>query len=230
MAAARRKDGGCEFPQALERRNSVARYIQADCRQCRRENLKLYLKGDRCYSDKCAVERKSYPPGQHGQGRAKFSNYGVQLREKQKVKRMYGLLEKQFRNFFEKAERQKGITGTNLLILLERRLDNLVYRLGFANSRSEARQLVGHSHISVNGKKVDIPSYLVKVGDVIELREKSRKIAKIGESLEAVARRGIPSWLELEKEQFRGRLAALPAREDLTMPIKEQLIVELFSK
>jgi small subunit ribosomal protein S4 len=192
--------------------------------------LKLYLKGDRCYSDKCAVERRSYPPGQHGQGRAKFSNYGVQLREKQKVKRMYGLLEKQFRNFFEKAERQKGITGTNLLILLERRLDNLVYRLGFANSRSEARQLVRHSHFTVNGKKVDIPSYLVKVGDVIELREKSRKIAKVGESLEAVARRGIPSWLELEKEQFRGRLASLPAREDLTMPIKEQLIVELFSK
>ena len=143
---------------------------------------------------------------------------------------MYGLLEKQFRNFFEKAERQKGITGTNLLILLERRLDNLVYRLGFANSRSEARQLVRHSHFTVNGKKVDIPSYLVKVGDVIELREKSRKIAKVGESLEAVARRGIPSWLELEKEQFRGRLASLPAREDLTMPIKEQLIVELFSK
>jgi small subunit ribosomal protein S4 len=208
----------------------LARSIQPDCRQCRRENLKLYLKGDRCYSDKCAVERRSYPPGQHGQGRAKFSNYGVQLREKQKVKRMYGLLEKQFRNFFEKAERQKGITGTNLLILLERRLDNLVYRLGFANSRSEARQLVRHSHFTVNGKKVDIPSYLVKVGDVIELREKSRKIAKVGESLEAVARRGIPSWLELEKEQFRGRLASLPAREDLTMPIKEQLIVELFSK
>ncbi len=208
----------------------MARSIQADCRQCRRENLKLYLKGDRCYSDKCAVERRAYPPGQHGQGRAKFSNYGVQLREKQKVKRMYGLLEKQFRNFFEKAERQKGITGTNLLILLERRLDNLVYRLGFANSRSEARQLVRHSHFTVNGKKVDIPSYLLKVGDVIELREKSRKIPKIGESLEAVARRGIPSWLELEKEQFRGRLASLPAREDLTMPIKEQLIVELFSK
>ncbi len=208
----------------------MARSIQADCRQCRRENLKLYLKGDRCYSDKCAVERRAYPPGQHGQGRAKFSSYGVQLREKQKVKRMYGLLEKQFRNFFEKAERQKGITGTNLLILLERRLDNLVYRLGFANSRSEARQLVRHSHFTVNGKKVDIPSYLVKVGDVIELREKSRKIAKIGESLEAVARRGIPSWLELEKEQFRGRLASLPAREDLTMLIKEQLIVELFSK
>ncbi len=208
----------------------MARYFESVCRLCRRENLKLYLKGDRCYSDKCAVERRSYPPGQHGQGRVKFSNYGVQLREKQKVKRMYGLMEKQFRNFFSKAERQKGITGTNLLLLLERRLDNLVYRLGFANSRNEGRQLVLHSHFTVNGKKVNIPSYLVKVGEVIELREKSRKISKIGESLEAVARRGIPSWLELEKEQFRGRLASLPAREDLTMPIKEQLIVELYSK
>ena len=208
----------------------MARYIESVCRLCRREYLKLYLKGDRCYSDKCAVERRGYPPGQHGQGRAKFSNYGVQLREKQKVKRMYGLMERQFRNFFSKAERQKGITGTNLLLLLERRLDNLVYRLGFANSRSEARQLVRHSHFTVNGKKVNIPSYLVRVGEVIELREKSRKNAKVGESLEAVARRGIPSWLELVKEQFRGRLVSLPAREDLTMPIKEQLIVELYSK
>ena len=208
----------------------MARYIESACRLCRRENLKLYLKGERCYSDKCAFERRSYPPGQHGQGRVKFSNYGVQLREKQKVKRMYGLVEKQFRNFFVKAERMKGITGTNLLLLLERRLDNLVYRLGFATSRSEARQMVRHSHILVQGKKVSIPSYLVKVGQVIELREKSRKSAKIGESLEGVARRGIPSWLELEKEQFRGRLVSLPSREDLTMPIKEQLIVELYSK
>jgi small subunit ribosomal protein S4 len=208
----------------------LARYIESACRLCRRENLKLYLKGERCYSDKCAFERRSYPPGQHGQGRVKFSNYGVQLREKQKVKRMYGLVEKQFRNFFVKAERMKGITGINLLLLLERRLDNLVYRLGFANSRSEARQMVRHSHFLVQGKKVNIPSYLVKVGQVIELREKSRKIAKIGESLEGVARRGIPSWLELEKEQFRGRLVTLPSREDLTMPIKEQLIVELYSK
>lgn len=208
----------------------MARYIESACRICRRENLKLYLKGERCYSDKCAFERRSYPPGQHGQGRVKFSNYGVQLREKQKVKRMYGLVERQFRNFFVKAERMKGITGINLLLLLERRLDNLVYRLGFANSRSEARQMVRHSHFLVQGKKVSIPSYLVKVGQVIELREKSRKIAKIGESLEGVARRGVPSWLELEKEQFRGRLVSLPSREDLTMPIKEQLIVELYSK
>ena len=208
----------------------MARYIESVCRLCRRENLKLYLKGDRCYSDKCAFERRSYPPGQHGQGRSKFSSYGVQLREKQKVKRMYGLVEKQFRNFFAKAERQKGITGTNLLILLERRLDNMVYRLGFANSRNEARQLVQHNHFNVNGRKVNIPSYLVKIGDVIELREKSRKSAKINDSLEGVARRGIPSWLELDKEHYGGRILALPSREDLTMPIKEQLIVELYSK
>lgn len=208
----------------------MARYIESGCRLCRRENLKLYLKGDRCYSDKCAFERRSYPPGQHGQGRSKFSSYGVQLREKQKVKRMYGLVEKQFRNFFAKAERQKGITGTNLLILLERRIDNMVYRLGFANSRNEARQLVQHNHFNVNGRKVSIPSYLVKIGDVIELREKSRKSAKINDSLEGVARRGIPSWLELDKEHYRGRILALPSREDLTMPIKEQLIVELYSK
>jgi len=208
----------------------LARYIESACRLCRRENMKLYLKGDRCYSDKCAFERRGYPPGQHGQGRAKFSSYGVQLREKQKVKRMYGLLEKQFRNFFAKAERKKGITGTNLLIFLERRLDNMIYRLGFANSRNEARQLVLHGHFSVNGHKVNIPSYLVDVGDVIELREKSRKVAKIGESLEAVARRGVPAWLELDKENYRGRIVALPSREDLTMPIREQLIVELYSK
>jgi small subunit ribosomal protein S4 len=208
----------------------LARYIESACRLCRRENLKLFLKGERCYSDKCAFERRSYPPGQHGQGRVKFSNYGIQLREKQKVKRMYGLVEKQFRNFFVKAERMKGITGVNLLLLLERRLDNLVYRLGFANSRSEARQMVRHSHFLVQGKKVSIPSYLVKLGQVVELREKSRKIARISESLEGVARRGVPSWLELEKEQFRGRLVSLPSREELTMPIKEQLIVELYSK
>jgi small subunit ribosomal protein S4 len=192
--------------------------------------MKLYLKGERCYSDKCAFERRGYPPGQHGQGRAKFSSYGVQLREKQKVKRMYGLLEGQFHIFFDRAERKKGITGTNLLIFLERRLDNMVYRLGFANSRNEARQLVRHSHFTVNGQKVNIPSYLVEVGDVIELREKSRKITRIGESLEGVARRGVPVWLELEKENFRGRIVALPSREDLTMPIREQLIVELYSK
>lgn len=192
--------------------------------------MKLYLKGDRCYSDKCAVERRNYPPGQHGQRRPKFSNYGEQLREKQKVKRIYGVLEKQFRRYFEMADRQKGITGVNLLILLERRLDNMVFRLGFASSRNEARQLVRHSHFRVNGRKVNIPSYLVKPGDVIELREKSRKIQRIQDSLEAVVRRGVPSWLELDKDRFRGKVLALPTREDLTMPIREQLIVELYSK
>ena len=208
----------------------MARYIHSVCRLCRRDNLKLYLKGDRCYSDKCAFERRSYAPGQHGQGRSKFSSYGVQLREKQKVKRMYGLVEKQFRNFFSKAEKQKGITGTNLLVLLERRLDNMVYRMGFATSRNEARQLVQHNHFNINGRKVNIPSYLVKVGDVIELREKSRQNAKIKDSLEGVARRGVPSWLELDKEHYQGKIRAFPTREDLTMPIKEQLIVELYSK
>lgn len=208
----------------------MARYNQSVCRLCRRENLKLFLKGERCYSDKCSIERRSYPPGQHGQGRVKFSNYALQLREKQRVKRIYGLMEKQFRNFFDKAERMKGVTGTNLLLLLESRLDNLVYRLGFANSRSEARQLVRHGHFLVDQKRVSIPSYVVKTGGVIELQEKSRKIARIGEALESVARRGVPSWLELEKDHFRGRLVSLPAREDLTMPIKEQLIVELYSK
>lgn len=208
----------------------MARYTESVCRLCRRENLKLYLKGDRCYSDKCALERRNYAPGQHGQSRPKFSNYGQQLREKQKVKRMYGLTEKQFRNFFVKAEKQKGITGTNLLVLLERRLDNMVYRMGFAHSRQEARQLVQHCHFLINGRQVNIPSFLVKVGDVVELREKSRTNPRIIDALEGVARRGIPSWLELDRENFRGRILALPQREDITMPIKEQLIVEFYSK
>jgi small subunit ribosomal protein S4 len=192
--------------------------------------MKLYLKGDRCYSDKCAVERRSYPPGQHGQRRPKFSSYGEQLREKQKVKRIYGVLERQFSRYFERADSQRGITGVNLLLLLERRLDNMVFRLGFAASRNEARHLVRHSHFLVNGRKVNIPSYLVKPGDVIELRQKSRKIQRVQESLEAVVRRGVPGWLELEKDQSRGRVLALPSREELTMPIREQLIVELYSK
>lgn len=208
----------------------VARYRESACRQCRREGLKLYLKGDRCYSDKCAVERRAYPPGQHGQRRPKFSKYGEQLREKQKVKRIYGLLEKQFRLTFERAERMRGITGTNLLLLLERRLDNMVFRLGFASSRSEARQLVSHSHFLVNGRKVNVPSYLTKPGDVIELRPNSRKIQRIQESLDAVVRRGVPGWLELDKDQFRGKVVALPSRDELTMPIREQFIVELYSK
>lgn len=192
--------------------------------------MKLYLKGDRCYSDKCAVERRNYPPGHHGQRRPKFSNYGEQLREKQKVKRIYGVLEKQFARYFEQADRQKGITGVNLLLLLERRLENMVFRLGFASSRNEARQLVRHSHFLINGRKVNIPSYLVKPGDVIELREKSRKVQRIQESLESVVRRGVPAWLELDKDQSKGKVLALPSREELTMPIREQLIVELYSK
>jgi small subunit ribosomal protein S4 len=209
----------------------LARYKDSVCRHCRRENLKLYLKGDRCYSDKCAFDRRSYPPGQHGERRGrKISDYGVQLREKQKVKRMYGLSEKQFHLFFERAERYRGITGTNLLVLLERRLDNVVYRLGFANSRAQGRQFVLHNHFLVNGKRVNIPSFLVKKGDAIEVKEKSRKVSAISDSLEAVVRRGIPQWLELEKENNKGIVNGFPVREDLTMPIQEQLIVELYSK
>jgi len=209
----------------------LARYIDPRCRLCRRENLKLFLKGDRCYSDKCAFDRRGYPPGQHGQRRGrKISGYGIQLREKQKVKRMYGLSEKQFHLFFEKADRKKGITGTNLLVFLERRLDNVVYRLGFVNSRAQGRQLVRHQHFSVNGKKVNIPSYLIKIGDVVEIREKSRKVKTIEDSLDAVVRRGVPQWLELEKKDLKGIVKGFPIREDLTMPIQEQLIVELYSK
>ena len=208
----------------------MARYTEPDCRLCRRERMKLFLKGDRCYTDKCGFERHSYPPGQHGQGRAKFSDFGIQLREKQKVKRIYGLLEKQFRSYFTTADRQKGITGTNLLTLLERRFDNVVYRLGFAMSRAQARHLVSHNHFLVNGKKVNIPSFRVNVGDIIEVQEKSRKIPQVLEALGAVDRRGIPQWLEVDKENFRGVIRLLPSREDITMPIQEHLIVELYSK
>jgi small subunit ribosomal protein S4 len=208
----------------------LARYTKTNCRLCRRENLKLFLKGERCYTEKCAYDRRNYPPGQHGQDRKKFSAYGTQLREKQKVKRMYGILENQFRNIFKEADRQKGITGETLLALLERRLDNIVYRLGFANSRDEARQLVRHNHFLVNRCKVNIPSYLVKPGDVIELREKSKKVVRILEALEGVARRGVPQWLELEKDQMKGSVKGLPTREEITIPIQEKLIVELYSK
>jgi small subunit ribosomal protein S4 len=208
----------------------LARHTESVCRLCRRENLKLFLKGERCYTEKCAIDRRNYPPGQHGQGRKKFSDYGTQLREKQKVKRMYSVLENQFRNIFKEADRQKGITGETLLALLERRLDNTIYRLGFANSRNEARQLVRHKHFIVNQSKVDIPSYLVKPGDVIQLREKSKKVVRILEALEGVARRGVPQWLELDKHQMKGGLKGLPTREDITIPIQEKLIVELFSK
>src|SRR5271170_6834381 len=176
----------------------MARHTDSVCRICRRENQKLFLKGDRCFTEKCAFERRGYPPGQHGQGRIKFSEYGLQLREKQKIKRIYGLLEKQFRNLFEKAERMKGVTGSNLLSMLERRMDNVVYRTGFANSRTEARHLVRHGHFTVNGHRVNIPSYLVDKGDVVQVREKSKTMARIGGALEAVKRREIPQWLELD--------------------------------
>ncbi|MEJ2038940.1 MAG: 30S ribosomal protein S4 [Desulfosarcinaceae bacterium] len=209
----------------------MARYTGSVCRICRRENMKLFLKGDRCFGDKCAFDRRSYAPGEHGQRRrGKTSDYGVQLREKQKVKRMYGLSEKQFHLFFVKADRQKGITGTNLLVFLERRLDNVVYRLGFVNSRTQGRHFVRHNHFLVNGKKVNIPSYLIKVGDEISVSEKSKKVQAINDSLEAVVRRGIPQWLELEKDLMKGVVKAAPVREDLTTPMQEQLIVELYSK
>lgn len=193
--------------------------------------MKLFLKGDRCYTDKCAVERRNYAPGQHGQGRIKVSDYGTQLREKQRVKRTYGLMEKQFRSYFDKADRMKGVTGENLLVTLERRLDSVVYRLGFGTSRSEARQLIRHSHFMVNGRKVNVPSYLVRPNDVIELREKSRKVACVNEALEGAARRGIPSWLELDRDAYKGNVKGMPVREELTTPVfQEQLIVELYSK
>jgi len=208
----------------------LARYTGPKCRLCRREGTKLFLRGDRCYTDKCAYERRPYAPGDHGRRRKKSSDYEIQLREKQKVKRLYGVLETQFRRYFEIAEAKKGVTGANLLRLLELRLDNVVYRLGFANSRNQARQLVRHGHFMVNGRKVDIPSYQVKVNDVIEVKEKSRKLAVIQEAQEVVARRGIPSWLELDADNYRGVVKALPEREDITFPINENLIVELYSK
>ncbi len=209
----------------------MSRYRGSVCRLCRRENLKLYLKGDRCYSDKCSIDRRTYPPGQHGQRRGgKISDYGLQLREKQKVRRLYGLSEKQFRLFFERADRSKGVTGTTLLVMLERRLDNVVYRLGFANSRAQARQMAKHNHFLVNGKKVNIPSYQVKAGDVIEVREKSNNIEAITEAVEAVVRRGMPQWLELEKDKLKGTVKTMPVRDDITMPIQENQIIEFYSK
>jgi small subunit ribosomal protein S4 len=211
--------------------SDLGRYSGSSCRQCRRENLKLFLKGDRCYGDKCAFERRPYAPGQHGQKRGgKISDYQLQLREKQKVKRIYGALEGQFRRYYYQAEKEKGITGTNLLLMLECRLDNIVYRMGFASSRRQARQLVRHNHFLVNHEKVNIPSYKVKQGDEIEVREGSRNVKSILDAMETVVRRGIPSWISLEKEKFRGTLTAVPNREDLTMPIQEQLIIELYSK
>jgi small subunit ribosomal protein S4 len=208
----------------------MARYLGSSCRLCRREGTKLFLKGDRCFSEKCAIERRAYPPGQHGQGRARFSDYGVQLREKQKVKRMYGLLEKQFRSTFKRASAMKGRAGVNLLMLLERRLDNVVYRMGFATSRNESRQLIKHGHFQLDGKKVMTPSILVKPGVKIVVRERSRKVNRIVAALDALEGRSLPAWLEIEKESFEGTVKQLPVREDITLPIDEQLIVELYSR
>lgn len=209
----------------------MARYLGAVCRQCRREGMKLFLKGDRCYTDKCAIEKKSYPPGQHGSGfRQKISDFGMQLREKQKVKRIYGVLEKQFRRLFAEAARRKGMTGENLLTLLEQRLDNVVFRSGFASSRAEARQIVGHGHIQVNGKRADIPSMLIKVNDEISVREKSRTNNFIVSAMEAARRKGVSSWLEVDTNKFIAKMVAEPKREEITLPIQEQLIVELYSR
>jgi len=208
----------------------MARYTDAACRLCRREGVKLFLKGDRCFSAKCGIEKRAYPPGQHGQGRTRFSDYGVQLREKQKVKRMYGLLEKQFEQTMKRASRMKGRAGENLLMLLERRLDNVVFRMGFATSRAEARQLVRHGHFLIDGRKTTIPSYQVKEGLKVAVREKSRKIARIAGALETLEGRSVPQWVEIDKENFEGTVKSMPAREDITMPIQEQLIVELYSR
>jgi small subunit ribosomal protein S4 len=208
----------------------VARYSGPVCRLCRREGGKLFLKGDRCFKEKCAFERRGYAPGQHGRRRSKIQGYGIQLREKQKVKRVYGVLERQFRTYFARAAKGKGITGATLLQLLERRLDNVVYRLGFASSRAMARQLVNHGHIRVDGRKLSIPSAVVRSGSVVSLDDASRKNEQIKICLDTARGRGVPGWLELDADQFRGTVRQLPAREDIPMPIQEQLIVELYSK
>lgn len=206
----------------------MSKYVGPSCRLCRREGVKLFLKGERCYTEKCAMEKRNYPPGQHVDTKSKIQEYGQRLREKQKLRRTYGLSEKQFRRFFTMAERKEGITGTNFLVLLESRIDNMVYRLGFATSRKEARQLVSHNHIAVNGKKVSAPSYLVKAGDEVVVRHK--ELPSVQNALESVVRRGLPSWIELDKENMKGAIKLLPTREDITMPIKEQLIVEYYSR
>ena len=208
----------------------MARLCGPGCRLCRREGMKLFLKGDRCFKEKCAFERRGYAPGQHGRRRSKVQGYGIQLREKQKVKRMYGVLERQFRTYFKKASRTKGITGSNLLQMLERRLDNVVYRLGFASSRAMARQLVSHGHFQIDGRKVDVASFLVKPGAVVTLRQSSRKNEDIKICLDTAAGRGVPAWLELQAQDFKGTVKQLPERADIPMPIQEQLIVELYSK
>jgi len=208
----------------------MARYIGAVCRQCRREGAKLYLKGDKCYSDKCPFVKRGYAPGQHGQSRKKVSEYGIQLREKQKARRVYGVLERQFRNYFEKAERQKGITGENLLVLLERRLDNVVFRMGFASSRTQARQLVRHGHFAINGHRVDIPSYLVKPGEEIKLTEGSKDSPLFKEIADALTHKTVPAWLEVSAQDMSGKVVRYPTREEIDTPIQEYLIVELYSR
>ncbi len=208
----------------------MARYTEAVCRQCRREGQKLFLKGDKCYTDKCAMVTRPFAPGQHGQGRSKNSEYGLQLREKQKAKRYYGVLEKQFRSYYAMAERRPGQAGQNLLAILETRLDNVIYRLGFAMSRAEARQLVSHGHFTVNGRKVNIPSFLVKPGMVITLKESSRDLEKIKASVEANAFRQPPKWLEYDAGNMIAKVTAMPERDDIDLPIEEHLIVELYSK
>ncbi len=206
----------------------MARYTGPSCRLCRREGMKLYLKGERCYTDKCAVSRRGTPPGQHGARRTKVSNYGLQLREKQKVKRYYGVLETQFRNYYAMAEKQAGITGDNFLSILETRLDNVIYRLGFAASRKEGRQLVRHGHFTLNGHKANIPSMLVKPGDIIDAKEKSKSSPKLKELKEKAVT--VPKWLEVDVEKLQGKVVALPSREDIELPIEEHLIVELYSR
>ncbi len=208
----------------------MAKYRGPVCRLCRREGEKLFLKGTRCMTEKCAIERRSYPPGQHGQGRQRISEYSAQLREKQKLRRIYGLQESQFRGVFGRAERRTGITGDHLLKLLECRLDNVVYRLGFASSRKEARQLVNHGHLLVNGRKTDVASYTVKAGDSVEVRPKSREIASVLAALDAVEGRGIPAWLELDRAAFKGTVRGIPTKEEIQLPVNEQLVVELYSR
>lgn len=208
----------------------MARYRESVCRLCRREGMKLFLKGDRCFTNKCAIERRNFPPGQHGKRRSKILGYGIQLREKQKVKRFYGLVEGQFRLTFEQAERMRGVTGENLLSLLERRLDNVVHRLGFAASRAQARQLVRHGHVRVNGRKVNVPSFQVTAGSVVAIKDKSRSNPLIQTAVETAKGRGVPAWLELNAAEFQGKVVSLPKREDVALPVNEKLIVELYSK
>ena len=208
----------------------MAKYRGPVCRLCRREGVKLFLKGTRCMTEKCAVERRSYPPGQHGQGRQRLSDYSAQLREKQKLKRIYGVQEQQFRGIFGRAERKTGVTGEHLLKLLERRLDNVVYRLGFAASRKAARQLINHGHILLNGRKADIPAAVVKANDVVEVRERSRSLLPVQAALEAVDGRGMPNWLDLDRAAFKGTVRSLPAKEDIALPVNEQMVVELYSR